>query len=92
MFGNWRPARSTPTGYFSIDDGATSLGSWNNRIAKGDLGDWDSGYGSGGGPGLSGNDAFNNESDYGVINGITQTDLTLMACPGLGSVAFRTTS
>lgn len=66
------------TGYFSIDDGATSLGSWNNHIAKGDLGDWDSGYGYGGGPGPSGNDSFNNESDYGVINGITQTDLTLM--------------
>ncbi|MBR0894841.1 NF038122 family metalloprotease [Bradyrhizobium tropiciagri] len=70
------------TGYFSIDDGATSLGSWNNHIAKGDLGDWDSGYGSGGGPGPFGNDSFNNESDYGVINGLTQNDLTLMQVLG----------
>lgn len=70
------------TGYFSIDNGATSLGSWNNHLAKGDLGDWDSGFGSGGGPGPFGNDAFNNESNPGVINGLTQNDLTLMQALG----------
>ncbi|WP_342728771.1 NF038122 family metalloprotease [Bradyrhizobium sp. B097] len=70
------------TGYFSIDNGATSLASWNNHVAKGDLGDWDSGFGSGGGPGPFGDDAFNNESNSGVINGFTQTDFIQMQTLG----------
>ena len=70
------------TGYFSIDNGATSLASWNNHVAKGDLGDWDSGVGSGGGPGPYGDDAFNNESNSGVINGFTQTDFIQMQTLG----------
>lgn len=70
------PVRST--GYFSIDNGVTNLGNWNNHVATGDLADWSSGFGAGGGPGPSGNDSFNNESDPGVINGLTESDLTLM--------------
>jgi autotransporter passenger strand-loop-strand repeat protein len=66
------------TGYFSIDNGVTDLGNWNNHIATGDLGDWGSGFGSAGGPGPFGNDSFNNESDYGVFNRLSESDLTLM--------------
>ena len=40
------------TGYFSIDNGITNLGNWNNDPNNGDLGDWYSGFGpAGGGPG-----------------------------------------
>jgi hypothetical protein len=66
------------TGYFSIDNGTTNLGNWNNHVATGDLADWSSGFGAGGGPGPNGSDSFNNESDPGVINGLTESDLTLM--------------
>jgi hypothetical protein len=34
------------TGYFSIDNGTTNLGSWNNHVATGDLVDWGSGFGA----------------------------------------------
>ncbi|MGY3690225.1 hypothetical protein ACVIGA_000305 [Bradyrhizobium sp. USDA 3240] len=76
------PGAVHSTGYFSIDNGVTSLASWNNHVAKGDLGDWDSGFGSGGGPGPFGDDAFNNESNSGVINGFTQTDFIQMQTLG----------
>jgi autotransporter passenger strand-loop-strand repeat protein len=42
-----------PTAYFSIDNGTSSLGTWNNIAFKGDLGDWD-----GAGPVKPGQDAF----------------------------------
>jgi len=66
------------TGYFSIDNGNTPLGNWNNHVATGDLADWGSGFGSGGGPGPNGNDAFNNESNPGVFNVLSESDLTVM--------------
>jgi hypothetical protein len=66
------------TGYFSIDDGVTSLGSWNNHIATGDLGDWSLGSGSGGGPGPGGSDSFNNLSNFGSFDQLSQSDLLLM--------------
>jgi hypothetical protein len=72
------PGPGHTTGYFSIDNGNTVLGTWNNHVARGDLGDWDQGFGSGGGPGPFGNDAFNDFSNPGVLNQITNTDLTLM--------------
>jgi hypothetical protein len=72
------PGPGHTTGYFSIDNGNTVLGTWNNHVARGDLADWDQGFGSGGGPGPFGNDAFNNFSNPGVLNQITNTDLTLM--------------
>jgi hypothetical protein len=72
------PGPGHTTGYFSIDNGNTVLGTWNNHAARGDLGDWDQGFGSGGGPGPFGNDAFNDFSNPGVLNQITNTDLTLM--------------
>jgi hypothetical protein len=76
------PGPGHTTGYFSIDNGLTNLGSWNNHVARGDLGDWDLGFGSGGGPGPDGNDAFNDFSNPGVLNQITQNDLTLMQVLG----------
>ena len=60
-----------PTGYFSIDSGATSLGTWNNYAPTGDLGDW---YPLGA-PG--GNDSFNYIGAYGP-SPVTTTDLALM--------------
>jgi hypothetical protein len=72
------PGPGHTTGYFSIDNGNTVLGTWNNHAARGDLGDWDQGFGSGGGPGPFGNDAFNDFSNPGVLNQLTNTDLTLM--------------
>jgi len=72
------PGPAHSTGYFSIDDGQTSLGTWNNHLFRGDLADWDQGTGSGGGPGPYGWDAFNNLSDADALNQLTNTDLTLM--------------
>jgi autotransporter passenger strand-loop-strand repeat protein len=60
-----------PAGYFSIDNGATDLGTWNNDAAAGDLGDWDP-------PGApTSNDSFN----YAGVDGpspISPNDLALM--------------
>lgn len=67
------------TGYFSIDNGVTNLGNWNNDLTNGDLGDWYSGFGpAGGGPGPGGNDSFNDFSNFGVIDALTESDLTVM--------------
>jgi hypothetical protein len=54
---------------------AECVGPWRKR---GDLGDWDQGFGSGGGPGPFGYDAFNDFSNVGALNQITNTDLALM--------------
>jgi autotransporter passenger strand-loop-strand repeat protein len=75
------------TGYFSIDNGVTNLGNWNNHVATGDLGDWGSGFGAGGGPGPNGNDSFNNESDPNVLNRLSESDLTLMNVIGWDTAA-----
>jgi hypothetical protein len=61
--------------YFSINNGTTNLDTWNNTSidANGDLGDWAA---------SAGPDAFLNQSPPGQINGITQTDKTLMNAIG----------
>ena len=68
------------TGYFSIDNGNTILGTWNNFTSTGDLGDWNKNGNEhgGGGPGPSGNNSFDDYSNDGVLNQVTNTDLTLM--------------
>ena len=71
------PIDGDKTDYFSIDNGATNLGSWNNVSSKGDLADW---YPEG--PGPDGNDAYNDYSNPGVINGVSPNDITLMAALG----------
>ena len=65
------------TAYFSIDNGATNLGSWNNDQTNGfDLGDW---YGNN--VPNNGEDAFATTS--GRVNPIvSQTDITLMESLG----------
>ena len=73
--------RTGSTAYFSIDDGATNLGTWNNVPSNGDLGDW---YPSG--PAPNGDDAFNDYSDPGVINVISSDDATLMQAIGFTGV------
>jgi hypothetical protein len=65
------------TADFSIDGGATPLGSWNNVASNGDLGDW---YPQGPAPG--GNDSFNDDSSAGVINVVGSVDDTLMQALG----------
>ena len=65
------------TAYFSINNGNTNLGSWNNDLSNGDLADW---YPSGPAPG--GNDAFNDYSNPGVINAFSSNDITLMEALG----------
>jgi hypothetical protein len=64
------------TGYFSIDNGNTVLGTWNNFTSTGDLGDWNKNGNEHGGP--SGSDSFDDFSNSGVLNQVTNTDLTLM--------------
>src|SRR5208282_3115761 len=65
------------TAYFSIDNGDTNLGSWNNNPNNGDLADW-----SGNNIPNGGNDAFDDDSNPGVINAVSQTDITLMRALG----------
>lgn len=72
------PGPGHSTAYFSIDNGTTVLGTWNNHGGS-DFGDWYSGFGpAGGGTGPNGNDSFNDFSNSGVLNQITNNDLTLM--------------
>ena len=73
------------TAYFSIDGGQTNLGTWNNVAGNGDLGDW---YPQGPAPG--GNDAFNDYSDKGVIEALSQNDVTLMNVLGWTMSCFMT--
>ena len=68
---------SGSTAYFSIDNGATNLGTWNNQPSNGDLADW---YPQG--PASGGNDAFNDYSNSGVINAMSSADITLMEAIG----------
>ncbi len=61
------------TNYFSIDNGNTNLGKWNNDPNNGqDLGDW------AGGPAPQGDDAFTDAAFSGVINRLSLSDVTLM--------------
>ncbi len=75
---------SGSTAYFSIDDGNTNLGSWNNDPTNGDLGDW---YPSG--PASGGYDAFNDYSYPGVVNALSNNDITLMEGLGWTTTASR---
>ena len=71
------PGGSGSTVYFSINNGVTNLGTWNNQTSNGDLGDW---YPSG--PAAGGNDAFNDYTSPGVINVVSANDITLMQALG----------
>ena len=73
------------TAYFSIDNGTTNLGTWNNQSSNGDLGDW---YPNGPAPG--GNDAFNDYTKSGVINVVSANDIILMNALGwTGSASIQ---
>ena len=70
--------QSDDPSYFSIDNGVTNLGDFNNRTTgdDGDLGDWS-------GTTVNGNvkhtpDAFDDNSNPDIINPFTATDATLM--------------
>ncbi len=65
------------TAYFSINNGATNFGTWNNQVSNGDLADW---YPAGPAPG--GYDAFNDYSNSGVVNAVSANDITLMEALG----------
>jgi tryptophan-rich protein len=65
------------TAYFSIDGGTTNLGTWNNNPSNGDLADW---YPSGPAPG--GSDSFDDYTSPGVVNVVSQNDVTLMNALG----------
>ena len=65
------------TAYFSINNGSTNLGTWNNDPNNGDFGDW---YPQG--PASGGHDAFNDYSSPGVINAMSANDVTLMEALG----------
>ena len=75
------PGAPASTGYFSIDDGATKLGVWNNDANAGDLGDWNT-VPDYGGPGPHGQDSFDNNGAVHIYQPLTQTDLTLMQILG----------
>ena len=68
---------SLSTAYFSIDNGVTRFGTWNNNPSNGDLGDW---YPSG--PAAGGNNSFNDYSNPGVINAFSQNDVINMEALG----------
>ena len=68
---------SLSTAYFSINNGDTNLGTWNNDPDNGDLADW---YPEGPAPG--GNDAFNDYSNNGVVNIVSPDDIILMEALG----------
>src|SRR5664280_1907312 len=68
---------SGSTAYFSIDNGTTNLGTWNNNPGNGDLGDW---YPSG--PAAGGNDAANDYSSSGIVNAFSASDITNMQAIG----------
>ena len=78
---------SGSTAYFSINNGSTNLGSWNNNPNNGDLADW---YPSGPAPG--GDDAFNDYSYPGVANQVSSNDLTLMEALGWTAASSNTLS
>ena len=65
------------TAYFSIDNGTTNLGTWNNQSSNGDLADW---YPQG--PATGGNDAFNDYINPGVLSVLSSSDITLMEALG----------
>ena len=86
---------SGSTAYFSINNGATNLGTWNNNPSNGDLGDW---YPAGPAPG--GNDAANDYGSSEVLSTFSTSDITLMqaigwtvasgpAAPAIASLFFR---
>ena len=75
------------TAYFSVNNGLTNLGSWNNDPNNGDLADW---YPSGPAPG--GNDAFNDYSNPGVMNIFSANDITLMRALGWTTTNVATTN
>jgi hypothetical protein len=66
---------SGSTAYFSVDNGVTNLGSWNNNGNNGDLGDW---YPSG----PVAHDACSDYSSGGVINAFSVNDIKLMQAIG----------
>jgi hypothetical protein len=70
------------TAYFSIDNGDTNLGSWNNNPNNGDLADW---YGSNIPNG--GDDAFDDYDPPGIVTGVSQSDVTLMQALGWTTAA-----
>jgi len=70
---------SGPGNNFSVDNGTTLLKLWNNPLANGlDARDWASGFG---------NDAFNQFSNSGVVNPVTDVDLRLMDVIGYDRIA-----
>jgi hypothetical protein len=76
------------TAYFSIDNGDTDLGTWNNQTSNGDLADW---YGSN--IPNHGDDSFDDYSPSGVVNIVSQSDITLMQAIGWSTTSaavFRT--
>jgi len=73
--------------YFSIDNGATNLGDWNNRQTgnSGDLGDW-AGTTIGGSV-VHTPDSYNDNTNPDVVNPVTSSDVTLMNVLGYGLAA-----
>jgi VCBS repeat-containing protein len=76
-------ARQLGTGapsYFSVDGGNTNLDNWNNFQTgnNGDLADWAP---------SAGHDALDDNSNPGVINAFTATDITLMEALGWTTTA-----
>lgn len=71
--------RGGPGNYFSIDNGTTLLKLWNDPTVNHlDSRDWADGT----------NDAFNQYSDWGVVNAVSPVDLQLMDVIGYGSSAI----
>ncbi len=81
--------RQTGTGdpaYFSLDNGVTNLDNWNDpSLALGDLADWAPNVSTKANFKYAGADAFLNNSAPGQINGLTASDLKLMAALGWNS-------
>src|SRR5260370_18164954 len=78
--------RQTGTGdpaYFSIDNGKTNLDNWNDTVpGAGDIGAWSSNVSGATNFKFACADAFLAFGSPGQINGLTKSDLTLMAALG----------
>jgi hypothetical protein len=73
---------SGSTAYFSLDGGTSNLGSWNNNVQNGDLGDWD-----GSNIPASGADACADYAPAGTLTTFSQSDIQEMRALGWSSGA-----
>jgi hypothetical protein len=86
--GHPRTMSGTTLGYFSINGGATNLGSYNTSV-NGDFGDWADPMHSFFSSNYRGNDSFNAFGSTGVLNAVSEPDLLKMDILGYNRVTLQ---